>query len=100
MPPASLSTFAVMKPGPTTAKNTRSRTFQLLRNLMRTGHKRNQISENSRTRINGDNAIWIGESAKLETFVRGDPSRSDNRRPSPHEPSQTSTPHERLQLCA
>src|SRR6266478_2643656 len=32
MPPASLSTFAVMKPGPTTAKSSRIRTFQFLRN--------------------------------------------------------------------
>src|SRR5579864_4791106 len=36
MPPASLSTFAVMNPGPTTAKNSRIRVFQLLKNLMRT----------------------------------------------------------------
>src|SRR4051812_43524365 len=35
MPPASLSTFAVMNPGPTTAKNSRIRIFQRLRNLMR-----------------------------------------------------------------
>src|SRR5579864_5792626 len=35
MPPASLSTLAVMKPGPTTAKNSRMRVFQRLRNLMR-----------------------------------------------------------------
>src|ERR1035441_1207946 len=37
MPLASLSTFAVMKPGPTTAKKSRIRNFQLLRNFMRTG---------------------------------------------------------------
>src|ERR1700722_2996479 len=38
MPPASLSTFAVMNPGPTTAKNSRIRIFQLFRNFMRTFH--------------------------------------------------------------
>src|SRR5664279_6530748 len=38
MPPASLSTLAVIKPGPTTAKNSRIRTFQLFRNFMRAGH--------------------------------------------------------------
>jgi hypothetical protein len=34
MPLASLSTFAVMKPGPTTAKNSSIRIFQLLSNLI------------------------------------------------------------------
>ncbi len=36
MPPASLSTFAVMIPGPTTAKNSRIRIFQRFRNLIGT----------------------------------------------------------------
>src|ERR1700678_1303964 len=36
MPPASLSTFAVIIPGPTTAKNSRVRPFQRLPNFMRT----------------------------------------------------------------
>src|SRR5712692_2254014 len=42
MPLASLSTFAVMNPGPTTAKKIRIRVFQRLRNLIGTvrGHKR------------------------------------------------------------
>src|SRR5947209_11774813 len=39
MPPASLSTFAVMNPGPTTAKNSRIRLFQRLRKLMRAVHE-------------------------------------------------------------
>src|SRR6478752_2214525 len=35
MPPASLSTFAVMNPGPTTAKKINSRIFQRFRKVMR-----------------------------------------------------------------
>src|SRR5258705_7558494 len=38
MPPASLSTFAVIKPGPTTEKNSRIWVFQRLRNCMRAVH--------------------------------------------------------------
>src|ERR1700730_16594337 len=36
MPPASLSTFAVINPGPTTAKKSRIRIFQRLKKFMRT----------------------------------------------------------------
>src|ERR1700716_265640 len=36
MPPASLSTFAVINPGPTTAKKSRIRIFQCLKKFMRT----------------------------------------------------------------
>src|SRR5438874_1999433 len=39
MPLASLSTFAVMNPGPTTAKNSRIRVFQRLRNLIGAVHR-------------------------------------------------------------
>src|ERR1700722_13286255 len=34
MPPASLSTFAVMNPGPTTARKSRIRVFERLKNVM------------------------------------------------------------------
>src|SRR5208282_5126835 len=39
MPPASLSTLAVIIPGPTTARNSRVRPFQRFRSLMRAFHK-------------------------------------------------------------
>src|SRR5215469_7510666 len=54
MPPASLSTFAVMNPGPTTARNSRIRVFQSLRNLMRTfrSHKMKAIYPQRPDRIN------------------------------------------------
>src|SRR6266481_1764504 len=38
MPPASLSTFAVINPGPTTAKMSRIRVFQLLSHLIGHAH--------------------------------------------------------------
>jgi hypothetical protein len=41
--------LAVMKPGPTTAKNSRRRNFQLLRNFMRTGHRDGQNGKTERT---------------------------------------------------
>src|ERR1700689_2966636 len=65
MPPASLSTLAVMIPGPTTARNSRVRPFQRFRSLMRAFHKhiaedrvsrslrfRAKSRTRSRTRIN------------------------------------------------
>src|SRR5262245_61350227 len=48
MPPASLSTFAVMKPGPTTAKNSRIRFFQRLRNLIRAVHGRLEMNDQNK----------------------------------------------------
>src|SRR5947207_14663777 len=57
MPLASLSTFAVMKPGPTTAKNSRKRVFQRLSNFMgRHKHQR-------RLRINADGKTEQGQTA-------------------------------------
>src|SRR5579859_4457123 len=50
MPPASLSTLAVMNPGPTTAKNSRIRVFQRLRNLMSTFRRHNLEQSNSQRR--------------------------------------------------
>src|SRR5579862_2853130 len=50
MPPASLSTLAVINPGPTTAKNSRIRVFQLLRNLMGTFRRHNLKGLNSQRR--------------------------------------------------
>src|ERR1700690_2369009 len=61
MPPASLSTFAVMNPGPTTAKNSRIWNFQRLRNFMRAVQGGSNMP-NSRFRINGDGS---SEQAKL-----------------------------------
>src|SRR6266480_5639249 len=58
MPPASLSTFAVMNPGPTTAKNSRIRVFQRLRNLMGTVHKHGS-STTRQNKCRGE--FWIGE---------------------------------------
>src|SRR5437879_13006004 len=58
MQPASLSTFAVMNPGPTTAKNSRIRVFQRLRNLMGAVQKHGS----STTRQNKcREEFWIGE---------------------------------------
>lgn len=57
MPPASLSTFAVMKPGPTTARNSRIRVFQRLKNLMGTFHRHG--SNQRPDRINADRQFWI-----------------------------------------
>src|SRR5271157_5261907 len=51
MPLASLSTFAVMKPGPTTAKNSTIWIFQRLRNRMRAVH--DSKLPNRPFRING-----------------------------------------------
>src|SRR4029077_13401522 len=45
MPPASLSTFAVMNPGPTTAKKSRNRIFQRLEKFMRT-FRRHKMKHN------------------------------------------------------
>src|SRR5208282_2585498 len=70
MPLASLSTFAVMKPGPTTAKNSRSRNFQDLRNFMRTGHRMVQIDENRTIRINAERVFRVDESANARKFCR------------------------------
>src|SRR5215475_13972465 len=60
MPPASLSTFAVINPGPTTARNSRIRVFQRLRNLMVTFHKHG--SNQRPDRINADQQFWIDRS--------------------------------------
>jgi hypothetical protein len=57
-----------MKPGPTTAKNSRSRNFQVLRNFMRTGHRHDQIGQNRTIRINAECDLWIDESAKARNF--------------------------------
>src|SRR5882762_11995265 len=54
MPPASLSTFAVMNPGPTTARNNRIRVFQLLKNFMRAFHRHMDGTGEGRIRINAD----------------------------------------------
>src|ERR1700719_1854382 len=83
MPPASLSTFAVMNPGPTTAKKSRIRIFQRLKKFMCTfhGHKdetqtreleqrpifvlmREKAGTQSRTRINAPHASEQTKSAK------------------------------------
>src|ERR1700730_7322354 len=83
MPPASLSTFAVMNPGPTTAKKSRIRIFQRLKKFMCTfrRHKdetqtrglkqrpifalmRERAGTQSRTRINAPHNSEQTKSAK------------------------------------
>ena len=51
MPPASLSTFAVINPGPTTAKKSRIRIFQRLKKFMRTFRRhKNETQPRTATR--------------------------------------------------
>ena len=66
MPPASLSTFAVMKPGPTTAKKIRSRIFQRFRKVMRRTHIAAVTDQHKCIQ-----EIWIGEIGETVVVVVG-----------------------------
>src|SRR5580698_7545619 len=63
MPLASLSTLAVIKPGPTTAKNSMNRAFQLFRNFMGTVRRHRALRLRRCNRING---VQDSEQEKLE----------------------------------
>src|SRR5271154_3175108 len=65
MPLASLSTLAVMKPGPTTAKNSTNRAFQLFRNFMGTVRRHRALRLRRCNRING---VQDSEQEKLENI--------------------------------
>src|SRR5215472_17068607 len=74
MPPASLSTFAVMNPGPTTAKNSTIRVFQRLQNFfMRIlrRHKVKRFGHERRHRINADWEFSQMKSGSDEFFESG-----------------------------
>src|SRR4029077_11068893 len=78
MPPASLSTFAVMNPGPTTAKKSRIRIFQRLKKFMCTfhGHK-----DETQTRELTERPIFV--------LIRGPALQSRTRINAPHTSEQT-----------
>src|SRR5438045_9599579 len=59
MPPASLSTFAVIIPGPTTARTRSARVFQRLRNFIGTFRTHKKLMR--RIRINAEDKFWPDE---------------------------------------
>src|ERR1700722_15886759 len=85
MPPASLSTFAVIKPGPTTAKKSRIRIFQRLKYFMRRFHRHmggTKARAKRRDRINGVRESGQrksgGEREKVCGVVVGAASKADS----------------------
>ena len=72
MPLASLSTLAVMKPGPTTAKNRSIRVLQRRKNLMGRMIVLDLMARHCRHfRINGEQGIWVVKVLKSLAMRRG-----------------------------